>query len=190
MKRLLKALEATGRWAEDLLLSGILLSMIGLASWQIVGRNLFGTNLAVGDELLRIMVLWLTLAGAIAASRADRHIAIALLDRYLLGWKLNLVRFINQAFTAAVCGFLAWYSYDFVLVSHEFGDTLLHDTPAWILQAPLPIGFAIMCYRHGLLALMALGGHAPPRPLLAPTGDMSSGPEADSGTDSRPGSPQ
>lgn len=164
MKRLLQALEAAGRWAEDLLLSGILLSMIGLASWQIFGRNFFGSNLAIGDELLRIMVLWLTLAGAVAASRADRHIAIALIDRYLDGWKLNLVRFINQVFTAAVCGFLAWYSLDFVQVSREFEDVLLRDTPAWILQAPLPLGFAIMCYRHALLALFALAGHAPPKP--------------------------
>lgn len=162
MRRILQVLEATGRWAEDLLLSGILLGMIGLASWQIIGRNLFGTNLAVGDELLRIMVLWLTLAGAIAASRADRHIAIALIDRYLDGWKLNLVRFITQAFTSVVCGLLAWYSLDFVQVSREFEDMLLRDTPAWILQAPLPLGFAVMCYRHGLLALLALGGHAPP----------------------------
>lgn len=168
MKRLLKVLEATGRWAEDLLLSGILLSMIGLASWQIIGRNFFGSNVPVGDELLRIMVLWLTLAGAIAASRADRHIAIALLDRYLDGWKLNLVRFINQAFTATVCALLAWYSFDFVRVSHEFGDTLMRDIPAWILQAPMPIGFAIMCYRHTLLALLALGGRVPPKPLPGP----------------------
>ncbi len=168
MRRLLKALEATGRWAEDLLLSGILLGMIGLASWQIIGRNLLGSNIAIGDELLRILVLWLTLAGAVAASRADRHIAIALLDRYLDGWKLNLVRFINQTFTAAVCGFLAWYSFEFVRMSHEFGDTLLRDTPAWLLQAPLPVGFAIMCYRHGLLALMALSGHAPHKPLPGP----------------------
>lgn len=168
---MLKALEATGRWAEDLLLSGILLSMIGLASWQIIGRNFFGTNLPVGDELLRIMVLWLTLAGAIAASRADRHIAIALLDRHLEGWKLNLVRFINQTFTAAVCGLLAWYSLDFVRTSHEFGDTLMRDIPAWILQAPLPVGFAIMCYRHALLALMALGGRVPPKPLPGPAKD-------------------
>lgn len=169
MKGLLKALETAGRWTEDLLLSAILMSMIGLAAWQILGRNFFGSNLAVGDELLRIMVLWLTLAGGIAASRADRHISIALLDRYLDGWQLKLVRFISHAFTAGVCGLLAWHSLAFVQLSHEFGDLLLGDVPAWILQAPLPVGFAIMCYRHSLLALLALGGHrvapSPGKPL-------------------------
>ena len=183
MKRLLQALEAAGRWAEDLLLSGILLTMICLASWQIIGRNFFGTNLPIGDELLRIMVLWLTLAGAVAASRADRHIAIALIDRYLDGWKLNVVRFINQFFTSAVCGLLAWYSLDFVQVSREFEDLLLRDTPAWILQAPLPLGFAIMCYRHGLLALLALGGYTPPR---TPPGRLTD-PESAPGSDIKTG---
>jgi len=161
LRGLLKGLDTAGRWTEDLLLSLLLLAMIGLASWQILGRNFLGSNLAYGDELLRIMVLWLTLAGAIAASRADRHIAIALLDRYLDGWKLNLVRFLNHAFTAGVCAFLAWHSLAFVQLSHEFGDLLLGNTPAWILQAPLPIGFGIMAYRHLLLAGLALAGRTP-----------------------------
>lgn len=158
MRTLLRGLETAGRWTEDLLLSGILLAMIGLAAWQIVGRNLFGSTLIFGDELLRIMVLWLTLAGAVAASRADKHIAISLLDRFLSGWQLRSVRIFTQLFTATVCGFLAWYSWQFVLTSKEFEDTLLGGTPAWWLQAPLPLGFAVMTYRHVLLSIKALLG--------------------------------
>ncbi len=158
MRTLLRGLETAGRWTEDLLLSGILLAMIGLAAWQILGRNVFGGTLIFGDELLRIMVLWLTLAGAVAASRADKHIAISLLDRYLGGWQLRAVRVFTQLFTAAVCGFLAWYTWQFVLTSREFEDTLLGGTPAWWLQAPMPVGFAVMSYRHMLLAIKALFG--------------------------------
>ncbi len=158
MKTLLEGLERAGRWTEDLLLSLMLLVMIALAAWQIFGRNVLGDNLANGDEFLRILVLWLTLAGAVAASRADRHISIALLDRYLDGWRLNVVRFLNHAFTASVCAVLCWYSLDFVQLSREFGDTLLGNTPAWLLQAPLPLGFGVMCYRHVLHALKSLSG--------------------------------
>lgn len=162
MSALLKGLESAGRWTEDLLLSALLLALIGLASWQILGRNLFGSTLVNGDELLRIMVLWLTLVGGIAASRTDRHISIALLDRYLSGIWLRLARFVNHAFTAAVCGFLCWYSVDFVQLSRDFEDTLLGGTPAWWLQAPLPVGFGIMAYRHALKALLALAGRHTP----------------------------
>lgn len=160
MSALLDRLERAGRRTEDLLLSLILLALIGLASWQIFGRNFFGSTLATGDELLRIMVLWLTLAGAVAASRADRHIAIALLDRYLSGWQLSAVRCLNHLFTASVCALLCWYAWQFVQLSREFEDTLLGGTPAWWLQMPLPIGFGLMSYRHLVHAVNALRGKA------------------------------
>ena len=161
MKQILTALEQTGKWLEDLLLSSLLIVMIGLASWQIIGRNLFGTSISSGDEFLRILVLWLTLAGAVAASRADRHISIALLDRFLHGWLLNLSRSATHVFTAVVCGFLCWHSYAFMQTSREFGDVLLAATPAWWLQAALPLGFGIMTYRHALHAINAALGRLP-----------------------------
>lgn len=174
-------LESLGRWVEDLLLSLILLVMIGLASGQIIGRNLFGTTLVTGDELLRIMVLWLTLAAAVAASRADRHIAIALLDRYLAGWQLHAVRCLNHLFTATVCALLCYFSWQFVQLSREFEDTLLGGTPAWWLQLPLPVGFGIMTYRHVLHAFNALRGKAPETPggaLAASSRAQGNGPAA------------
>lgn len=161
MNHWLGRLDAAGRLLEDVLLSAILTTLIGLASWQILGRNAFGTTLEMGDELLRILVLWLTLAASVAASRADRHIAISLLDRFVSGWQLNLVRFLNHAFTAAVCALLAHYSLDFVQLSREFEDTLLGNVPAWWLQAPLPVGFGLMAYRHALHAVKSLAGRTP-----------------------------
>lgn len=162
MKNPLQRLETLGRWIEDLLLSVLLVALIGIATWQIIGRNLLDSSLIAGDELLRIMVLWLTLAGALAASRADKHIAISLLDRHLTGWQLNAVRFLNHSFTAAVCGFIAWHAWAFVQTSREFEDVLLGDTPAWWLQLPLPIGFALMTYRHSLHAMAYLLGRPQP----------------------------
>ncbi|KAA9130917.1 TRAP transporter small permease [Marinihelvus fidelis] len=151
-------LEKAGTWVENALLCALLLAMIGLACWQIFARNLFGSTLVLGDELLRLMVLWLTLAGALAASRADRHIAIALLDRVLDGRALDAAKAVTEAFTAIVCALLAWYSYAFVMMSREFEDVLLGGVPAWWLQAPLPIGFGLMAWRHALHAIArALG---------------------------------
>lgn len=163
MRSMLAGLEKAGRWTEDLLLTLILIGMIGLASWQILGRNFFGTGVANGDEFLRILVLWLTLAGAVAASRADRHISISLLDRYLDGWQLRLARGLTHVFTATVCGILCWYSFAFVQTSREFEDVLLGNVPAWWLQAVLPVGFGVMCYRHVLLAITSITGQPPGR---------------------------
>lgn len=166
MSRLLRRLETAGRWTEDLLLTAILVALIGLASWQIIARNLDGASLMSGDEMLRILVLWLTLAAAVAASRADRHIAISVLDRYLEGWPLRLVRCLTHLFTAGVCALLCRYSVDFVMLSREFEDTLLGGVPAWWLQAPLPVGFGLMAYRHLLHAVNALRGRPAPGDAL------------------------
>lgn len=161
VKTLLARLERAGSLAEDTLLGVLLLSMIGLAVGQIIGRNLFDTTFALGDELLRLMVLWLTLAGALAASRVDRHIAIAVLDRFLSGRALEWTRALLQLFTATVCALLCWYSYAFVASSFEYGDRLLGDIPAWMLQAPLPLGFGLMAWRHSVLALRCALGKMP-----------------------------
>jgi TRAP-type C4-dicarboxylate transport system permease small subunit len=68
-------LERFGKAAEDTLLVTMLAAMMLLATAQIIGRNLIGQSFILGDEALRLLVLWLTLAGAIAASRADRAAA-------------------------------------------------------------------------------------------------------------------
>jgi len=152
----LSKFEKAGTYAEDALLLIILISMILLAGTQIFLRNFFDTNLFWGDEMLRLMVLWLTVAGGLAASRMDKHISIEVLDRFLPKSAQLVTKVIIDLFTAAVCALFAWHSARFVMGSYEFGDTLMKDTPAWMLQIILPIGFGLMTYRHLVLAIKRL----------------------------------
>lgn len=142
------------------MLVALLSGMILLAAVQIIGRNFFATTWFLGDEVLRILVLWLTLAGALAASRADKHISISLVDQFLKGRWVIALRVVNHAFTAAVCALIAWFSFQFVQGSHEFGDTLLGGMPAWPVQAVLPLGFGLMAWRHFIHAVCAIIGLA------------------------------
>lgn len=158
MNRWLSRLEKVGDGLETALLVVLLSAMIGLAAWQIIGRNLFDTAFIIGDEVLRMMVLWLTLVGAMAASRADRHISIAVIDRWLKGRALDAARAVTHLFTAVVCGAVAWYSLAFVRLTHEFGDTMMGDVPAWLLQSILPVGFALMTWRHLVLTVRYVAG--------------------------------
>lgn len=150
---LFNKLERAGTFAEDLVLLIILVSMILLAGVQILLRNFFDAGLFWGDEMLRLMVLWLTLAGGLAASRMDKHISIEVLDRFLPRGSRVLVKIIIDLFTAAICALFAWHSARFVMGSYEFGDVLMKNTPAWLMQSILPIGFGLMAYRHLVLAL-------------------------------------
>jgi len=146
-------LEKAGAHAEDALLLVILICMILLAGTQIFLRNFLETGLFWGDEMLRMMVLWLTMAGALAASRRDKHISIAVLDRFLPRRAQLTSKVLIDLFTASVCALFAWQSARFVMGSYEFGDVLMRSVPAWTMQIILPIGFALMAYRHLVLAI-------------------------------------
>jgi len=154
---ILGRLERIGRWAEDAVLVLILTAMIGLATAQIVLRNLFDIGFIWGDEMLRMLVLWLAVAGAVAASRSDKHIRIDLLNRYLPERAARVVEIVVHLFTAAVAGVVAASSLAFVRTSREFGDVLLGSVPAWIPQAVLPVGFALIAWRYALFALAETG---------------------------------
>ena len=149
-------LERAGRKAEDALLVALLSGMILLAFGQIVLRNFFGIGFIWTDEALRLLVLWLAVAGAVAASRSDKHINIAVLDRFLSGRAGAAKDVLIHGFSAAVCGVVCWHSFLFVRTSHEFGDLLLGDVPAWVLQAVLPLGFGLICYRYALFTVRDL----------------------------------
>ena len=144
--------ERLGKALEDAILVLLLAGMILLAMGQIILRNVFDLGFIWTDELLRLLVLWLAVAGAVAASRDNRHISLAILDRFLPQWAQDLVKMLTHVFTASVCGLIAWFSLDFVQTSREFGDVLLGHLPAWALQSVMPIGFALIAYRYTLLA--------------------------------------
>jgi TRAP-type C4-dicarboxylate transport system permease small subunit len=153
---ILSRLEKVGKAGENAILVVILSGMILLAAGQIVLRNFFDIGFIWADELLRLMVLWIAVAGAVAASRSDKHINIAILDRFLVGRSAQAVRCIVHLFTAGVSTIVCYHSVAFVRTSHEFGDVLLGGIPAWMLQAILPIGFGLIAWRYAVFALREL----------------------------------
>lgn len=145
---------------EDALLVILLLAMVGLASLQIVLRNGFDTGLVWIDEFLRILVLWLAMAGAMAASRYDRHLAIDVLTKQLpMRPRLFAMALVNF-FTASIVGLLAYHSYRFVMEAREFEDTVLTNLPAWWFQSILPVGFGLIASRYLAFALMRVWASA------------------------------
>jgi TRAP-type C4-dicarboxylate transport system permease small subunit len=132
--------------------------MILLAAGQIVARNFFGFGFIWSDELLRMLVLWIAVAGAVAASRTDKHINIAVLDRFLSPKLNDRLKIIVDLFTAGICAVVTWYSINFVRTSYAYGDVLLGDVPAWILQLVMPIGFGLISWRYTLFFLRRLAG--------------------------------
>ena len=155
---MLGGLERAGKWGEDAVLVLILTAMIFLAAIQIFLRNFLDMGFIWGDEMLLMVVLWLAVAGALAASRNDMHISIDVLNRFLPERLSLVVKVIVHLFTAVVCGVVAWHSLAFVQTSYEFEDVLLGNVPAWILQAVLPVGFGLIAWRYSLFTLKEFVG--------------------------------
>ncbi len=171
LRKFCAAAENFGKVMETTLLVLILGSMIVLAFSQIVLRNVASIALPWSDELLRMLVLWITLAGAVSASRSDRHINIAVLDRFLPPQLKKVINLSIHVFTAAICTIVAWFSLQFVLTSREYGDLLLGHVPAWWLQAALPLGFALIAWRYLLFMVKDVVALFRAEPAMAdPTG--------------------
>ncbi|HJT99326.1 MAG TPA: TRAP transporter small permease subunit, partial [Rhodanobacteraceae bacterium] len=103
-KRLARIVERI----ETTLIATLVLAMVLLAGAQIVLRNLFETGFAWADPLLRAMVLWAAMLGALAAARDDKHIGLDLLTHFLHGRTRRIVRAIALVFAAGICAAMAW----------------------------------------------------------------------------------
>lgn len=147
-----RRLDKIGAAAENTLLIVSLGAMIMLAVAQIVARNAGIGGMAFSDELLRLLVLWVAMIGAVAASRDDHHIRIDILSRFLPFRLRKSMRVIVDLFTFAVCAIVAWYGVQFVTSTREFEDLAFGKLPLWWFQAVLPLGFGLIAYRYLLWA--------------------------------------
>jgi C4-dicarboxylate transporter DctQ subunit len=143
----LSRLDNAGRLLENIILVTLLSGMMLLAVGQIVLREVFDTGIIWADELVRLVVLWLAVMGAIAACREDRHIRIDALSHLFSDNVISGIRIVVDLFAAGVCAVIAWHAYRYLQLEIEFEDTVLVDTPAWMAHVVIPIGFAIFSYR-------------------------------------------
>lgn len=153
---------------EDSLLAIMLTSMIVLACVQILLRNTVGWNFTWGDPTVRVLVLWVGMLGALAASRGNRHITVDVLSTFMSARYKAWSQAIGSLFTAIICGLLAWYSLAFVREEFSFdtqgpicADWLAAGeatgcVPAWSLQAILPVCFALMSLRFAIWSISCM----------------------------------
>ena len=152
----LKRVQITLHRLEDAILVGLLLIMIGMAVTQIFLRNLFEAGIVWSDVMVRILVLWVGLIGAMVASRHDNHIAIDILDRYLPERAKVYANFVIKLFTALICTIAAYYSLLFVQMEFADGGMAFAQVPTWLCEAIIPFSFSVIALRYFLLSFMNL----------------------------------
>ena len=153
-----------GRLEEAVLLL-LVVAMILLACAQIVLRDVWGGGLSWADPLLRVMVLWAGLLGAVVATKMDKHISIDLASHLLPKSVFPWVRVVRYIFATGVCLVLAWVAADFVIQEAGQGNGQeMAGLSSWQLNLVFPIAFAGIALRflfssvRSLRAVLRRGG--------------------------------
>ncbi|MDH5178508.1 MAG: TRAP transporter small permease [Gammaproteobacteria bacterium] len=140
---------------EDSILVAMLSVMILLAVMQILLRNFFQSGFTDADTLIRIMVLWVGMFGAVVASRERKQITIDVLSKYLPARVQRIIGIIVDCFVVLVCGLLAYFSTSMMLSDLEAGSSVAR-IPAWVVGAVLPISFGMMSLRYLLFVWLGV----------------------------------
>ena len=134
--------------AEDTALAMLLGTMVFLAPLQIFLRNFFDMAIPWADPLLRVLVLWVGLLGAVAATRGDRQISIDVLS-HLIGDKAKAgVRVATSLFAAVASAVVAYASWQFVATEFEYESIAFAGVSAWMTEIVVPYSFAVIAIRY------------------------------------------
>lgn len=149
IQRLLRLIEL----AENGAMAVLALVLIFGAAAQVVLRQ-FDVGVIWLDPVLRALVMWIAMLGALAATRHDKHINLDALTRLLSGWSLRAARLLTLLFAAGICVVLAKASYGLVQLDRESATPLVDNIPAWWVEVILPVGFSLMALRFTLRAFV------------------------------------
>lgn len=150
--RILRIINKT----EDWFLITMLTAMVVLAVAQIFYRNIFDEGIVWVDPLLRVLVLWTAISGAVIATRTDNHIRIDFFTRYFSDRFCALIQRLVYAFCFFICGLIAWHAVRFVMMDYEAGTIAFSSIPAWVTELIIPAGFFLISVRYLILFVSPL----------------------------------
>lgn len=138
---------------EDGTLILALVTMLVLAVVQIILRDFFDEGLLWAESFLRILVLWVTMLGAMVATRYNNHISIDAVSRYLPRRPAKVAAVLTCLVSALICGMVAFYSARFVHFEFQDHTIAFARVQSWMCEMILPVGFGVMSVRFLLFGL-------------------------------------
>lgn len=157
MQKLVRVLRYLKHIEEGLLVVAFV-ALVGLAFTQVILRNGFETSIIWADIAIRILVLWVTMLGAMVATQKKKHIKIDLAEQFLSPKQYRYVRGFGRFFAAAMMLIAAYYCLQMTMLEYEFGTIAFANVPTWVCQSILPIGFFSMGVQFATQGYMYLRG--------------------------------
>ena len=141
---------------EDIVLSTILVSMILLACTQIFLRTFFTSGLLWADPLLRYLVLWSGLIGAVAATGQGKHIALDIIGKNMPAVFAPWLALLSHIFSCLVSSGLTWAAVIFIRGEWEYSAAGPLSLPLWFWNSIFPLAFFFMAVKYLFLSLLQL----------------------------------
>ena len=127
--------------------------MIVIACTHITLRTFFSGGFLWADPLLRYLVLWSGMLGAVVATREGKHIAIDVIT-YLAPEKIRAwIHLVINLFSTMVAAMLTWAAVIFIVNEARFGAAELLGIPSWAWNLIFPAAFGLITI-HFFLALI------------------------------------
>ena len=127
-----------------------------LACLQIILRTFFDSGLLWADPLIRYLVIWCGLLGAVSATGHGNHIALDItgnkMPRSILPW-INLV---THLFCILAAAGLTWAGWRFLQDEIEFGGSGPLSQPLWFWNSIFPVAFGLITGKYILLFFLQL----------------------------------
>lgn len=139
---------------EEALLGLMLAAMILFACLQIFLRYVYSGGLLWIDPLLRYLVLWCGLVGALSATSQGKHIALDLTAGRIPPAVEPWLRSVTYLFCTLASAGLTWAGWFFLVGEIDSGATGPLSLPLWFWNGIFPAVFALMTLKYLLLLAM------------------------------------
>lgn len=161
--RLLDGLQRLVNWAAGLALLCVTLTVF----FNATGRYLTGWSFLGGEELARLLTVWITFVGAFALVRQERHVNIDLLLGASAPAVQRIMRGLSGAIGIMVMSYLAWTSYNlsaFSFGTGQMGTTL--PVPRGLFFLPVFVGSVLMLIAFTEIFVRAILNKLPPLEVM------------------------
>lgn len=138
---------AAAKAGENAVLVAVLGVLMLLPLTEALLRKFFESGVPGASLLVQHCVLILGMLGGAIAARENRLLSMSALPVVLKGRAKQISIWIGLSLAAVVTLFLLQGSLSFVKQEKAFGDLLVGKLPTWVMEAVIPLGFALVAIR-------------------------------------------
>ena len=168
--RLIDGLQGLVNWAAGLALLCVTLTVF----FNATGRYLTGWAFLGGEEIARLLTVWITFVGAFALVRQEKHVNIDLVLGASAPGVQRLMRGASGAVGIMVMSYLAWTSYQlsaFSFGTGQMGTTL--PVPRGLFFLPVFVGAVLMLIAFIEIFVRAILNKLPPLEVMGADADAA-----------------